>query len=85
MCSKQEPYTRGLNTKSKRASAGRAQLVDLVLHDEGAEVVEITSEGWRMIEGKASPIRFVKPASARALPEPTVGGDLSDLRQFINV
>ncbi len=59
--------------------------VYLALHDESGRVVEITKTDWQLIEGRSSPIRFVKPASARALAEPMREGSFDDLRAFVNV
>jgi len=57
----------------------------LALHDQGGNVVEISAGDWRVIEGAASPIRFVRPPSARALPRPARSGSLADLQAFVNV
>ncbi len=55
----------------------------LFLGDQAGQVVEIDAEGWRLCD--RPPVRFVRPSSMRALPVPERGGDLDDLRRFINV
>ncbi len=45
--------------------------------------VEIDGAGWRI--NPQPPLAFIRPAGFRALPEPFPGGQLSDLRPFVNV
>lgn len=40
-------------------------------------------EGWRMLP--KPPVRFIRPAGMRPLPEPTEDGSLAALRPFVNV
>ena len=46
------------------------------------EAIEIDSEGWRVISDP--PVRFRRPAGMLALPEPVHGGNIDELRQFVN-
>jgi len=46
-------------------------------------VAKITAEGWSVLD--RSPIKFRRPAGILALPNPVHGGDLCELRQFINI
>ncbi len=57
----------------------------LDLCDADWRVVEIDANGWRVIPGHLSPIRFIRKHGMLALPEPVTGGSLEDLRRFVNV
>lgn len=59
--------------------------VYIALHNDEGNVVEALADGWRVIEGDKSPIRFVKPRDCRPLPVPTKGGSIEDLRPLLNV
>jgi len=45
--------------------------------------VEVSKDGWRIVSDP--PVRFRRPPNLRGLPEPTHGGDLSPLFEFLNV
>lgn len=53
------------------------------LCDETWRVVEITKDGWRVLNN--SPVKFRRTKGMLALPEPLPGGNLTRLRNFINV
>lgn len=55
----------------------------LDLADSAWRTVEISAEGWRIVNGP--PVRFRRTAAMRPLPTPKRGGSIDDLRQFINV
>jgi len=55
----------------------------LDLCDDEWRAVEIAANGWRVIE--RPPVKFLRSASARALPEPQAGDFIERLRGFINV
>lgn len=55
----------------------------LDLCDADWRAVEITANGWRVIDG--APVKFVRSATARPLPEPEAGAAIESLRGFINV
>jgi hypothetical protein len=50
--------------------------------DDG-EVVEITSEGWTILD--ESPVAFVRDAGMLPLPRPTTGGKITDLADILSV
>jgi hypothetical protein len=52
--------------------------VYLDLGDALWRVIEVTQEGWRVID--KSPVRFRRPRGALALPEPVRGGCVDELR-----
>lgn len=55
----------------------------LDLANDRWEVVEITSDGWRIIAD--SPVRFRRTNTMLPLPYPVSGGSIEDLRAFINI
>ncbi len=54
----------------------------LDLGDETGAAVEITREGWRVID--TPPVCFRRPAGMRALPQPEPGGSLAMLGRHFN-
>jgi putative DNA primase/helicase len=55
----------------------------LDLCDDAWRAVEVTTKGWRVVERPA--VKFLRPASARPLPEPEAGDMIEQLRGFINL
>lgn len=55
----------------------------LDLGDATWRAVMITAVGWEV--DSDPPVRFRRPKTARALPLPEHGGDISSLRQFLNL
>jgi putative DNA primase/helicase len=55
----------------------------LDLCDDAWRVVEITTRGWRVIDRPR--VKFLRSASARALPEPVAGEMIERLGGFVNV
>ena len=47
------------------------------------EVVEITAQGWRVIDNP--PVKFRRPSSMCALPHPLPGGTIEELRSLVNI
>ena len=62
---------------------GHGDCIYIDLCDEQWRVVEIDRDGWRI--RKDSPIRFRRRKGMLELPEPTTGGSIQELRQFVNV
>jgi DNA primase catalytic core len=56
----------------------------LDLADKQWRAVKITSSGWEVMEGEI-PVKFIRPKGMLSLPAPARGGDLQQLREFINV
>ncbi len=63
--------------------AGHGGRVYLHLADAAGTVIEIDADGWR--DCPAPPVRFVRPDGLLALPMPEPGGDVADLRRFVNL
>ena len=49
------------------------------------QVVEISSNGWKVIESQECPIRFRRAQGMSPLPAPARGGTINELRRFLNV
>jgi hypothetical protein len=54
------------------------------LCDEAWRVVEIMPDAWHIIEAAKAPVLFTRRGGMQALREPVQGGDLAELREFIN-
>lgn len=57
--------------------------VYLDLANEAWEAIEITLAGWRVVA--EPPVRFRRTRGMRALPYPSVDGDIAALRPFLNI
>lgn len=55
----------------------------LFLSDDKNRAIEITLTGWRILD--QYPVKFWKPSSSAALPEPVIGGDVNKLWEFCNI
>jgi hypothetical protein len=55
----------------------------LDLADEDCRVVRINADGWQVYAG-SQPVKFVRSSGMLALPEPQTGGDIDQLRPFLN-
>lgn len=53
------------------------------LANESWQAVEISPEGWKVVN--ESPVRFVRRGGMRAMPRPQPGGSIDELRPFLNV
>jgi hypothetical protein len=63
--------------------AGHQGRIYIDLADEKWQAIEVGADGWRVID--SPPVRFQRTPTMRPLPEPTRGGDINELRTFINV
>ncbi len=57
----------------------------LDLCDKEGQVIEISSEGWKVLSAKDIPVRFRRASGMLPLPVPVPGGDVRELRQFVNL
>jgi hypothetical protein len=53
------------------------------LGDDTREVAEVDAHGWRIV--RHAPVRFLRPLGMAALPRPVHGGQVEELRPFVNV
>lgn len=65
--------------------ARMADSVYVDLGDSACRIVEITGTGWRVIGATEASARFRRPTAMLALPEPTPGGRLDELRPHLNL
>ena len=66
---------------TRLARHGEAVYLDLC--NEAWEAVEITAKHWRVVSNP--PVKFRRARGMLALPTPTRGGSIKDLRPFVNV
>lgn len=64
--------------------AGHDGNLYLDLCDPDWRAVEITRDGWRIVESKDCPVQFRRAHGMRELPLPERGGSIDDLRPFLN-
>jgi hypothetical protein len=57
----------------------------LDLCDKEGQVIEISSEGWKVLSAKDVPVRFRRASGMLPLPVPVAGGEVRELRQFVNL
>lgn len=62
---------------------GDTSLVKVDLVNADWNIVEITSNGWA-VKPNTTP-QFIRPQGMLALPEPKTGGNIQELRKFLNV
>lgn len=65
--------------------AGHEGTTYLDLCDEEWRIVAISANGWHVIEAKDAPVRFRRAKGMQALPAPEQGGNVRELRRFVNV
>lgn len=65
------------------ARLGDAIWLDLC--DQEWRAVEVTSAGWRVVESRDIPVLFVRRRGMKPHPQPVRGGNISDLRDLVNV
>ncbi|RTL53989.1 MAG: hypothetical protein EKK40_05500 [Bradyrhizobiaceae bacterium] len=63
------------------ARFGNAMFFDL--GDDDGSMVQIDANGWQIV--KDAPVKFVRPASFKALPLPEAGGDLNELKSLLKI
>lgn len=62
---------------------GDTRFIDL--GNESRSVVRVTRDGWTILPFAESPVRFIRRPGMQALPTPTPGGDIRELRPFVNL
>lgn len=63
--------------------AGNNSKIWIDLGDADWRAVEVTATGWKLLS--KHPVRFVHSATMRPLPVPAHGGDINELRDFLNL
>lgn len=63
---------------------GTLETIYLDLGDDKWRAVEITANGWQIVEN--APVKFVRPRGILALPDPQRGGgNINQLRPYVNI
>jgi hypothetical protein len=62
---------------------GNIAALYLDLGDDAWRAVEITADGWQIVSDV--PVKFIRPRGVLPLPEPRRGGNINELRHYINV
>lgn len=57
----------------------------LDLGDERWRAIRIDRTGWSVVESRNVPVRFLHRRAMRPLPEPVRGGNIGELRSFLNL
>jgi hypothetical protein len=57
----------------------------LDLCNQDWQVVEVTAEGWRVLDSRDAPVRFIRKRGMLPLPKPVPGGSIEELRPLVNV
>jgi len=55
----------------------------LFMGDDTNRAIELTATGWRVLD--RYPVKFWKPSSSAALPEPVAGADIGKVWDFCNI
>ncbi len=63
--------------------AEHEQTIYIDLGDETGQVIEAAASGWQIID--SAPARFVRPSGLLPLVRPVRGGNIEELRPFVNV
>src|SRR5207245_158738 len=63
--------------------AGAEGKVYVDLCNEKWQAVEITPDGWSVIESKDCPTRFIRRRGMLPLPIPQHGGNINNLKRFV--
>jgi hypothetical protein len=68
-------------------TAGHGDRVYIDMGDDAWRAIEVSSEGWRIVEGEEIPVRFIRPKGLLALPEPAPSGEgsLDGLLNLLNL
>src|SRR5215211_6642351 len=56
-------------------TAGHGNRVYIDMGDDAWRAIEVSPEGWRIVEGEEIPVRFIRPKGLLALPDPAPSGE----------
>lgn len=62
-----------------------ANAIYLDLTDADWRAVRVTADGWSVVSAADCPVKFLRKRGMLPLPQPVVGGCISELRELINV
>lgn len=66
---------------TRTAFCGDGIVIDLC--DSKWQCVQVDADGWGVVD--ESPVKFVRPTTSQALPVPKPGGNINDLKKFLNI
>jgi putative DNA primase/helicase len=68
-------------------TAGHDDRVYIDMGDDAWRAIEVSPEGWRIVEGEEIPVRFIRPKGLLALTEPAPSGEgsLDGLLNLLNL
>lgn len=66
-----------------RIAGSKNNTIYIDLGSPNREVVEVNRDGWKIIND--SPVKFIRPRTMKALPNPSKYGSISSLDEFINI
>jgi hypothetical protein len=75
--------SQGIERRAYLRKATLPGAIYLDLGNESRRVVEVTAEGWKVVD--ESPVRFRRTDFTGSLPEPVSGGNLTELRKIVNL
>jgi putative DNA primase/helicase len=64
---------------------GSTEEIWLDLGGRDWELVKVTKEGWRLVTDGVPSVRFIRKPGMLALPMPVKGGNIQELRPFLNL
>jgi hypothetical protein len=76
-------YESGIRHETHLRISSTADAVYLDLGDDKWRAVEITPQGWKIVD--RAPVKFIRARGVLPLPEPQRGGKIEELRQYINI
>ena len=75
----------GTEHKAHLRVAEHGGAVFVNLGNQQWQVVRINNDGWQIIDGHESPVRFTRRRGMLAFPAPERGGRIDELRSFVNL
>jgi putative DNA primase/helicase len=80
-----EAIVKGQQAETAIRICRTADAIYLDLADANWRAVRVTAGGWSVVSAADCPVKFLRKRGMLPLPEPVVGGCISDLRHLINV
>lgn len=78
---RRDVYLRTAHIRFSHAATSNTIVLDI--GDESWSVIEVTGDGWRVLD--RSPVEFIRKGGVAPLPRPERGGDIRELERFLNL